>query len=121
MLPGTAASAGRFWSAGRRPAMELLRVIELPNSMTPDEIALSRAPPRDVRLAVGEPVGEAGESVTRDRRLPVGCAGGLGDSQKNEPRPGEPEKEPDREPARLFLREEAGESRSMWSDLGDVS
>jgi hypothetical protein len=111
--------AGRLYGGALRPAIELVRAIELPNSMTPDDTAFSRAPPRDVRLAVGEPDGDAGESVTSDRRLLVGSAGGLGDSQKKEPRPGEPEREPDSELAKLFLRLGAGESMSILSDLGD--
>lgn len=101
--------------------MELDREAVLPNSMTPDEMALSRAPPREVRLAVGEPEGEAGESVTSDRRLPRGMAGGMGDSQKYDPSPGDPEREPEKElerdPARLGRE---GESTSILSDLGDA-
>jgi hypothetical protein len=49
--------------------------------------------PRDERLAEGDPEGDAGEPDTSDRRFAGGRAGAIGDSQKNEPRPGEPEKD----------------------------
>lgn len=44
-----------------------------------------------MRLAEGEPdEGDAGGPLTRLRRLPGGAwDGGAGDSQKNDPRPGE--------------------------------
>ena len=60
----------------------------------PDELAdLStfRAKPYDARLAEGD-AGEAGDPVTKLRLFAGGSAeGGTGDSQKNDPRPGEPE------------------------------
>lgn len=86
--------------------MVLARAPELPNSIALDT-AFSLAL-KEVRLAEGEPEGEEGEP-TSDLRFPGGNAG---DSQKNEPRPGEPEKED-------ATRDGAGESRSISDDLGD--
>lgn len=61
----------------------------LPNSIGPEETVLSIVrEPREVRLADGEPEGEAGDSVMSGRRL-LRAAAGAGDSWKNEPNPGE--------------------------------
>lgn len=57
--------------------------------------------------------GDAGESEARDRRLAGGRAeGGPGDSQKNEPKPGEIERD---DGAGEPRREGKGESMSMPS------
>lgn len=49
--------------------------------------------PKAERLADGEEDGEAGEDPTRLLRFAGGRAGGAGESQKNEPRPGDPNEE----------------------------
>lgn len=59
----------------------------------PDEDAFSSGLPipKDVRLAVGELDGEAGDDETRLRRLAAASAAGPpGESQKKEPSPGDP-------------------------------
>lgn len=73
---------------GRDPAIEGLPE----NSIAPElETARSMFRVKDVRLAEGEPEGDAGELDTRDRRFVGFRAGAMGESQKKSPKPGEPE------------------------------
>lgn len=64
-----------------------------PKSIALDEAVLSTlrpASPNEVRLAEGDD-GDEGDPEIRLRRFAVGRAeGAAGDSQKNDPRPGEP-------------------------------
>lgn len=123
-----------MYDVGRRVPRVPLRMPVLPKSIGPDDTVLSsmRELPRDVRLAEGDPEGDAGDSVIKGRLLPgAGAGGGIGDSQKNEPNPGEPEKElaPENEGDRLVVALRAGcagESMSMLLspdtlDLGDTA
>lgn len=122
----TGARRGRLYTGGRRLASVLPRLAVLPNNIGPDETVLSNPlEPSDVLLAEGDPEGDAGDSVMSGRRLPAGSEGAAGDSQKNEPRPGEPLKElaPENDGDAPFRGK--GESISMLLpceelDLGDI-
>jgi hypothetical protein len=77
--------------------------------------------PYDARFADGDD-GDAGEPVTKLRRLAGGrTAGGAGDSQKKEPRPGEPEKDADPENAGDALLSEVrrGEGRGESTSISE--
>ena len=79
-------------------------------------LSISRLP-YDARLAEGEE-GEDGEPLIRLRRFAGGRAvGALGESQKNDPRPGDPEKDeaPEKDGEATDGRRETscGESTSM--------
>lgn len=66
----TGASIGRLYGCGRRGPRVLPRLAVLPNSIGPDEIVFSiMREPKEVRLAEGEPDGDAGDSVTSGLRL----------------------------------------------------
>lgn len=88
-----------------------------PKSIADDDVTFSgRLTPREVRLAEGDPDGDAGEPEMRERRFP-GMAGAPGESQKKDPNPGDPEKEEPPEKAGEavidVLRGIAGESMSI--------
>jgi hypothetical protein len=92
--------------------------------MAEDEAVLSmlRHMPNDVRLAERAPEGLAGETDTRDRRFAGGRAGTMGDSQKNDPRPGDPVKDAAPEKAGDWVMDDlrdgiAGESMSIPKTL----
>jgi hypothetical protein len=108
--------------------MVLGRPLVPPKSIADEEATLSMflLRPSEVRLADGEPDGDPGEPVSRLRRF-EGCkaAGWAGESQKKEPKPGEPlkefEPENDGEGGTVDLRRaDAGESTSMASLRDDL-
>lgn len=108
---------GRFWVRRAVFRRLLLAAAPPPKSIALDDAVFSmlRPSPNDARLADGDD-GETGEPVTRLRRLPSGSKEGAGDSWKNEPRSGDPLRDPAALNAGECCSDEGrrqGESRSI--------